>query len=450
MLPRPAPPVLTSVVVILLSFTLPITAIQALGFNTATTDSDGIYVLPPKEQPDYICSATKPCKLGYYGPLDPITGTGICGGGPDFCAPAVCTLQCNWKSECDPGWGIEWSEASTCPLNVRCSRFGFCGDTQVASPECPISQGTWDKRTVGYYEGWNLDRPCGTMAPDEIPLGYCTHLNFAFAMVHPQTFHVPMSPGIADLYSAVTSLKAKQPGLQVWVAIGGWAMNDPGPYRTAFSDMASSDANQDAFFESLVKFLLQYSFDGIDIDWEYPSADDWGGRPSDFNNYARMLRRLRTRLNGTGRKLGISMATPASYWYLRGFNLKELEPSLDWFNIMTYDIHGTWDSAVRAIGSFAYAHTNLTEIDQGLELLWCNNVNPERVNLGLGFYGRSFTIADPACMDPGCPFVNATGPGAGRCTGTPGVLSAAEIVEIIKNQGGKQRFYPEEAVQVVT
>jgi chitinase len=74
---------------------------------------------------------------------------------------------------------------------------------------------------------------------------------------------------------------------------------------------------------------------------------------------------------------------------MRGFNLKELEPWIDWFNIMTYDIHGVWDSNVTAIGSVALAHTNLTEIDNGLELLWRNNVNPERVNLGLGFYGRS-------------------------------------------------------------
>lgn len=114
---------------------------------------------------------------------------------------------------------------------------------------------------------------------------------------------------------------------------------------------------------------------------------------------------------------------PASYWYLRGFNLKDLEPSLDWFNIMTYDIRtpspaplqlftfllppccqtntypsfpdGTWDSTVRSIGSFAYAHTNLTEINMGLELLWRNNVNPERVNLGLGFYGRSMSRSFP-------------------------------------------------------
>lgn len=50
---------------------------------------------------------------------------------------------------------------------------------------------------------------------------------------------------------------------------------------------------------------------------------------------------------------------------------------------------GVWDQDIEALGPHALAHTNLTEIHQGLELLWRNNINPERVVLGLGFYGRS-------------------------------------------------------------
>lgn len=29
---------------------------------------------------------------------------------------------------------------------------------------------------------------------------------------------------------------------------------------------------------------------------------------------------------------------PASYWYLRGFDIVGLEPHVDFFNVMTYDI----------------------------------------------------------------------------------------------------------------
>ncbi|OAA63386.1 class 5 chitinase 1 [Niveomyces insectorum RCEF 264] len=377
---------------------------------------------------------------------------GVCGAGPDFCGDK-CTSQCSWKSECDPGWGIKWSNASTCPLNVCCSKFGFCGTTSdfcgsavVSSPQC--SGKSSDGRTIGYYEGWNGQHPCGTMKPQDIPLGYYTHINFAFALVDPKTFHVvAMDADTASHYDQVTDLKARQPGLQVWIAIGGWAMNDPGPYRTAFSDMAKSEANQDAFFESLVMFMTTHNFDGVDIDWEYPVADDRGGIEADFKNYVNMISRLRARLDGSGHQFGISITLPASYWYLRGFDIIHVEPFVDWFNIMTYDIHGVWDSTVKSIGAFAYAHTNLTEINDGLELLWRNNINPERVNMGLGFYGRSFTMADPSCMAAGCPFKS--GANGGECTGTPGVLSAAEIVKIIKN-GAKVTFDKAAAVKIVT
>lgn len=89
-------------------------------------------------------------------------------------------------------------------------------------------------------------------------------------------------------------------------------MNDPGPYQTAFSDMAGSEANQDAFFDSLLTFMKKYDLDGVDLDWEYPVADDRGGIPEDFDNYVNLLRRLRQRLNASGRKYGISLAVVSS------------------------------------------------------------------------------------------------------------------------------------------
>lgn len=54
---------------------------------------------------------------------------------------------------------------------------------------------------------------------------------------------------------------------------------------------------------------------------------------------------------------------------------------------MTYDLHGAWDSPEDQIGSYVYAHTNLTEITDALDLLWRNDVPANKVNMGLGFYG---------------------------------------------------------------
>lgn len=155
------------------------------------------------------------------------------------------------------------------------------------------------------------------MEPEDIPLGWYTHINFAFALIHPTTFRMaPMDEGTASRYKRVSALKAQQSGLEVWIAVGGWAMNDPGPYRTTFSDLAKSSSAQAAFFESLVTFLKNNDFDGIDLDWEYPMADDRGGIPEDFENYVTFLSNLRQRLNEGGRKYGLSL-TLVSLLYLR-------------------------------------------------------------------------------------------------------------------------------------
>jgi chitinase len=47
----------------------------------------------------------------------------------------------------------------------------------------------------------------------------------------------------------------------------------------------------------------------------------------------------------------------------------EIEKTIDWFNLMSYDLHGTWDSTNRYLGPYVNAHTNLTEIDLALQLL---------------------------------------------------------------------------------
>lgn len=76
--------------------------------------------------------------------------------------------------------------------------------------------------------------------------------------------------------------------------------------------------------------------------------------------------------------------------------------------------HGSWDSPEDQIGSYIYAHTNLTEIKDALNLFWRSDVPANRINLGLAFYGRSYTLEDPNCNEAGCPFSD---PGvAGQCT----------------------------------
>lgn len=61
---------------------------------------------------------------------------------------------------------------------------------------------------------------------------------------------------------------------------------------------------------------------------------------------------------------------------------------------MTYDLHGVWDKNDTNIGPFVLAHTNLTEIMDTMQLFRNVEINPSQMVMGIGFYGRSFTLVD--------------------------------------------------------
>lgn len=98
--------------------------------------------------------------------------------------------------------------------------------------------------------------------------------------------------------------------------------------------MSSTSANRKAFITGLIKFMDTYGFDGVDLDWEYPQADDRGGATADTANYVSLVKDMRAAF---GTKYGITVTLPTSYWYLQNFDLVGMQSSVDWFNLMSYD-----------------------------------------------------------------------------------------------------------------
>src|SRR4051812_34590021 len=79
---------------------------------------------------------------------------------------------------------------------------------------------------------------------------------------------------------------------------------------------------------------------------EYPGEPDIPGLPAgspedeDADNYLGFLRLVKSKLPA-GKTL--SIAAPASYWYLKQFPIKEISEVVDYIVYMTYDLHGQWD-----------------------------------------------------------------------------------------------------------
>ncbi|KAI9923857.1 hypothetical protein MW887_008162 [Aspergillus wentii] len=385
----------------------------------------------------------------------------VCGFGPVYCGDG-CQSNCKAKAPCgqyaeEPG--------AECPLKVCCSEFGFCGTTEeFCSGGCQSNcgnvsrpdSGVTDVRqnVIGYYEMWRANgdsTECSlttAMIPELIPVEALDQLNVAFIYINPDDYSVANMDEVPDsLYHRLADTKTRNPSLKVWVSVGGWKFNNDAYYPSMLTDIAASTAKTKQFAKGLLDFMNNYGFDGVDLDWEYPGAEDRGGRKVDVENYPKMLQKMRRffDVHGGSKEFGISITVPTSYWYLRWFDVSALTPHIDSFNLMAYDLHGTWDRN-NPIGNYVYAHTNLTEIDLALDLFWRNDVPSGKINLGLAFYGRTFELNSTSCDEAGCPF---KGPGPkGECTNTKGILSYTEILHEMDEAGvsiGQGITYDEDA-----
>ncbi|KAI4274222.1 MAG: hypothetical protein LQ337_004074 [Flavoplaca oasis] len=372
-----------------------------------------------------------------------------CGYGPDYCGEGNCTSNCDALAMCgrySDGGNIK------CGMNLCCSYYGWCGTSdvhcgnpdpngltpcqegmgncfKVPPPTCDPGAGSANLRTIGYYQASNTrNRLCNRISPANIDVEGLTHLYFAFAKISPTTYSiVPDNPGDVELYRPFTKLRSSN--LETWIAIGGFDFSDPGPTRFTWSEIAADPTKRAAFIKSCVDFMSEYGFQGVDLDWEYPGSPERGGSRADIANFVTLVKDMRAAF---GTEYGLSLTLAPDYWYLRFFDCKAMEPYVDFFGFMAYDLHGFWDADIKTLGSIVRAQTDIREIYNNTLPLWFDQLDPKKINFGLAFYGRGYTLSNPSCNQLECPF---TGPNLpGPCTGYPGVLSLAEIKQYIRDK----------------
>ncbi|KAF8064315.1 glycoside hydrolase superfamily [Lyophyllum atratum] len=357
--------------------------------------------------------------------------------------------------------GLESVGNKECPLRACCGKWGYCGltddfcETSNGAPgtgcqsHCEkisefdnvgLSTANPGRNIIGYYSNWSAHRSCSgvpntvlpAVRPSELDANSFTHIVYSFASVSRGDFRlIETQDDDKDLIAELQALKQINPNLKTMWAVGGWAFNDP-PTQDIFSLAVRTSSSRTTFVNNIISGLASYGFDGIDIDWEYPGTER-GGIEADGQNFLALLQELYAATSSRG--LQISFTVPASFWYLQQFPIVEMQDYTNWINVMTYDIHGSWDIK---FGTGVLPHTAIPEINAAVNMLLKAGVNIGKINLGIGFYGRSFTLSDPGCKVAGCPF---TGGGTvGPCTGGEGFLSYGEIDYLIQSKGLKPTY----------
>jgi chitinase len=250
----------------------------------------------------------------------------------------------------------------------------------------------------------------GGMPVSQIPATQINDLIYAFGEPSDAGACTPPTAAQSGTFAALRELRQEHPGLRLIVSIGGW---DAAPQ---YSDIALTAGSRGRFVASCIRaFLVAQGFDGVDLDWEFPVHGGMNrSRPQDRADATALVREFRRQLDALGksnhRHYLLTVATPAGTWQQGGaysvsdsYDLAALARSVDWLNVMTYDMN-TIFSPLSAFNAPLDAdprdrtpepqrsRDNLTNAVRYYE---SQHVPAAKIMLGVAFYGRGFTGVSP-------------------------------------------------------
>ncbi len=274
------------------------------------------------------------------------------------------------------------------------------------------------KNIIGYYTSWSVYAR-DFHVPD-IPAEKINFINYAFANINPSTGTIMLGDPYADIdkfydgdcweegclrgsFHQLQLLKDSYPHVKTLISVGGWT------WSTYFSDVAMTEESREVFAQSCVDFILEYDFDGIDLDWEYPVEGGHGGNhhhPDDGIHLTLLLQRIREILNEqeeiTGRTYYLTIASSGNPVMMDHLELEAISEVLDWINIMSYAFHGPWSGEGDPVTNFNsplylvgeapppepyHSEFNLsTSVQNYIE----RGVPKDKLHAGLAFYGRAY------------------------------------------------------------
>jgi len=330
-----------------------------------------------------------------------------------------------------------------------------CGTPSLARAQAPDSDR--QKILAGYFEEWSIygaNYNIANLQNNGVAAGI-SHLIYAFGNVAPtsggpdalcqladtwadyQTPYLPSVNGQAypgPLYgnfAALLQLKQLHPNLKIMISLGGSSSTN----TAGFSYAASTPALRSHLAASCIDLFINGNiasgisaaglFDGIDIDWEFPSA-------ADKTNFTLLLKEFRHQLDVLGKANHahylLSIFAPAGSQNYSNIDLAKVASKLDFFNLQGYDLNGTWETVTNHAASLFDSRQD-PNFGQGLDVeavvqaYLDAGVPGRQLVLGVPLYGYGW-IGVPEAHNG--LYKSSTGPApspAGDTLETPGVAT---------------------------
>lgn len=205
---------------------------------------------------------------------------------------------------------------------AACSKKDGMGGNPPAPPVIQAPPG-FGYYVVGYFPSYG--NPADV--PD-VKFRMCNVVNYAFFSVNTSGLLTVNNP--TTLQAVIT--KARANNAKVFVSI-----NDDTGNEANFKNMASTPAGRNNFIRDVMSKVRQYQFDGVDMDWEFPTTADG----TDIT-FTQLMKELSDSLHRDARYYLSAAITAGKYaGGIRDAIRSELFGYVDFFNIMAYDDFST-------------------------------------------------------------------------------------------------------------
>ncbi|KAK9248052.1 glycosyl hydrolases family 18-domain-containing protein [Lipomyces tetrasporus] len=236
-----------------------------------------------------------------------------------------------------------------------------------------------------YYPDW----ACNIRPPTELPVANLTHIYYSFVglnkdgsiyLTEPETAGKTGSTYLSSkkCLTALRNMRDRyKPELKLLVSVGG------GSGSANFTTVASDYKRRARFAQELKDLLDQYSFDGVDVDWETPATKQEG------DYYLQLLRTLRSTFPAGHYTL--TAAYTGAEWALRAIDVPECISNVDQFNIMAYDYYGPWNGTSGYHGQLYSSTMNGDSGSNAVSYCLKNSTVPAgKLVLGIPLYAQGF------------------------------------------------------------
>ncbi|ERE88953.1 acidic mammalian chitinase-like protein [Cricetulus griseus] len=242
--------------------------------------------------------------------------------------------------------------------------------------------------------------------PHDIDPCLCTHLIYSFAGNWKNNITMTKKKDLDD-YKDFNDLKKRNNQLKTLLSIGCWNFGN-----APFIIMVSTPVARQSFITSVIKFLRKYGFDGLNLSWQYPGCH--GSPPRDKHLFTVFIQEIRKAFekevskNKKPRLLVTAAVADTISTIKSGYEIPQLSRSLDYIQVMTYDLHGSWEGYTGENSPLYKSPTETgTKAFHNIKDIMDNWKNkgaaPEKLIVGFPAYGHTFILSDSSKTGIGAP-----------------------------------------------